>query len=119
VRTLLCLVFACAHAAAVAAVAATPVDRARGEEIRSDIAGEYRLETGRSVRLSLLDGTLYIDLDNAHRRALYPVAPNLLASRDGALTVQYMPDGETERILIRHERYPADRRIGIYRMFGR
>jgi hypothetical protein len=115
-RTLLCLVFACAHAAAVAA---TPVDRARGEELKSDIAGEYRLETGRSVRLSLLDGTLYIDLDNAHRRALYPVAPDLLASRDGALTVQYMPDAPTERIRIRHERYPANRRIGIDRVSGR
>jgi hypothetical protein len=115
-RTLLCLVFACAHAAAAAA---TPVDRAEGEELKSDIAGEYRLETGRSVRLSLLDGTLYIDLDNIHRKALYPVAPHLLASRDGVLTVQYMPDGPTERIRIRHERYPANRHIGVYRMFGR
>jgi hypothetical protein len=115
-RTLPCLVFACAHAAAVAAA---PVDRARGEELKSDIVGEYRLESGRSVRLLLLDETLYIDLDNIHRRALYPVAPNLLASRDGALTVRYLPEGPTERILIRHERYPANRQIGIYRMFGR
>ena len=115
-RTLLCLVFACTQAAAVAAA---PIDRGDAEDLKHDIAGEYRLETGRSVRLSVVDGTLYIDLNNADRKALHRVAPDLLASRDGSLTVEYLPEGSVERIRIRHERFPAGRRFGMLRSAGR
>lgn len=115
-RTLFCLLFACTLAAAVAAA---PIGRGEAEDLKRDIAGEYRLETGRSVRLSVLDGTLYIDLNNAQRKALHPVAPNLLASRDGSLTVEYLPEGQAERIRIRHERFPAGHRIGMLRPAGR
>lgn len=113
-RTLLCLLVACTQAAAAA-----PIDRGDAEDLIHDIAGEYRLETGRSVRLSVLDGTLYIDLNTTDRQALHPVAPNLLASRDGSLTVQYLPEGQAERIRIRHERFPAGQRVGMLRAAGR
>jgi hypothetical protein len=110
-RTLLCLVFACTQATAAAA----PIDRGEAEDLKHDIAGEYRLETGRSVRLSVLDGTLYIDLNNAERKALHPVAPNLLASRDGSLTVQYLPEASVERIRIRHDGFRAGQGLGMVR----
>lgn len=83
-RTLLCFTFVCAHAATVVAA---PVSPDQDEQPKSEIAGEYRLETGRSVRLSLLGENLYIELNNVDRRELHPVGPNLLASSDGALTV--------------------------------
>ena len=123
-RSLLCLVLACANA-----VAAAPIDRGDAEDLKHDIAGEYRLETGRSVRLSVLDGTLYIDLSKTDRKALYPVAPNLLVSRDGSVTVRYLPEGQAERIRIRHDRirhdrirhdhYPAGQGLGMMRPSGR
>jgi hypothetical protein len=115
-RILLCLAFVCAHAATVAAA---PVSPDQDEQLKSGIAGEYRLESGRSVRLSLVGESLYIELNNVDRRELHPVGPNLLASNDGALTVQYLPEGPTERIHIRHERFPAGHPIGIVRMVGR
>jgi hypothetical protein len=115
-RILPCLAFACAHAIADAA---TPTDPVQGEQLKSEIAGEYRLETGGDVRLSLVDERLYIELNNIDRKELRPVGPNLLVSNDGALTVQYMPEGPTERIQIRHERFPAGHRLGLYHMFGR
>ena len=115
-RTLLCLVFvfACTHAAA-----ATPLERSQAQQLKYEVAGEYRLETGRSVRLSLVDQQLYIDLNKRYRRALHSVRPNLLALRDGALTVRYILDGPAERILIRHERFSSKRRIGEERWVGR
>lgn len=115
-RTLLCLVFACVHAAAAAA---TPIDRRQAEQLKYEIAGQYKLDTGRSVLLSLVDEKLYIDLNRSYRRELRPVAPNLLASRDGSLTVEYIVGGPAERILIRHAQFPANRRIGEDRWFGR
>ena len=113
-RSLLCLVLACANAAFAA-----PIDQGDAENLKHDIAGECRLETGRSVRLSVLDGTLYINLNKAERKALYPVAPNLLVSRDGSVTVRYLPEGEAERIRIRHEHFPAGQRLGMMRPAGR
>lgn len=70
------------------------------------------------MRLSLVDGRLYLDLDRLRRKEVQAIAPNLLASRDAMVTVQYLPDRTTPRIRIRHERYPAGRRIGEVRWFG-
>jgi hypothetical protein len=96
-----------------------PIDRGDAEDLKHDIAGEYRLETGRSVRLSVVDGTLYIDLNNADRKALHRVAPDLLASRDGSLTVEYLPEGSAGRIRILHQRFPAGQRLGMLHSAGR
>jgi hypothetical protein len=114
-RILPCLILACAQATAIAA---TPISSGEATQLKYDVAGEYRLETGKSVRLSVVDDRLYIDLDRWYRKELQAVAPNLLASRDGLVTVQYIPDGATERVRIRHERYPASRRIGEVRWSG-
>jgi hypothetical protein len=114
-RILPCLILACAQASAAAA---TPISSGEATQLIHDVAGEYRLDTGRSVRLSVVDDRLYIDLDRSYRKELEAVAPNLLASRDGLVTVEYMPDGGAERIRIRHERYSASRRIGEVRWPG-
>ena len=108
-RTLLCFFLACTQAAAIAA---TPLDDGQAAQLKSDIVGEYRLEGGRNVRLWLIEDRLYIDLNGSYRKELRPVAPNLLASRDGVLTVEWLPDSGTERIRIRHENYPPQRRLG-------
>lgn len=113
-RPLLCLVFACVHAAA-----ATPIDNAQSRQLKYEIAGVYKLETGRSVRLVHVDEKLYIDLNRTYRRELRAVAPNLLASRDGKLTVHYMPQGSDRHILLRHEGFPAHRRLGEDGWLGR
>lgn len=114
-RILPCLVLACFHAAAAAA---TPISSGEATQLKYDVEGEYRLENGNSVRLSVVDGKLYLDLTRWYRKELIPVAPNLLASRDAMVTVEYLPDRATARIRIRHERYPAGRRIGEVRWFG-
>lgn len=114
-RILPCLILACAQAAAAAA---TPIGSGDAMQLKYDVEGDYRLENGNRVRLSVVDGRLYLDLDRSYRKELQVVAPNLLASRDGLVTVQYMPDSATERIRIRHERYPAGRRIGELRLPG-
>ena len=113
-RILPCLILACAQATA----AATPISSGEATQLKYDVEGEYRLENGNSVRLSVVDNRLYIDLDRSYRKELQAVAPNLLASRDWLVTVHYMPDGGTKRIRIRHERYPAGRRIGEVRWSG-
>jgi hypothetical protein len=113
-RILPCLILACAQAAA----SPTSISHGEASQLKYDVAGEYRLENGNSVRLSVVDGRLYLDLDRSYRKELQAVAPNLLASRDGLVTVLYMPDGATERVRIRHARYPASRRIGEVRWTG-
>lgn len=102
-RALLCLALISSTA-----LAATP----EAEQLKTDIAGQYRLETGREVRLALVDDRLYLDLNHTYRKELLPVADRVLASRDGQLTVQFMPDGPVERILIRHPGLRAGERIG-------
>ena len=70
------------------------------------------------MRLSVVDGRLYLDLDRSYREDLHVVAPNLFASRDGMVTVPYMPDSATERVCIRHERHHAGRRTGEAHWLG-
>jgi hypothetical protein len=86
-RILPCLILACAQA--TAAAAAPSISSGQATELKHDIAGEYRLETEHSVRLTVVDDRLYIDLDRSYRKELQAVAPNLLASRDGLLTAAY------------------------------
>ena len=114
-RILPCLILACLQASATAA---TPISSGEATQLKYDVEGEYRLENGNSVRLSVVDGRLYLDLSRSYRKELIAVAPNLFASRDAMVTVRYMPDSATARIRIRHERYPAGRRIGEVRWFG-
>jgi hypothetical protein len=85
----------------------------------SQLEGVYGLADGRRVRIVQADDRLYAELDKNRRLELFAAGPDTVASRDGALTVQYMPEGPTERIRIRHERYPASQQIGVYRVFGR
>ena len=109
-RALLCLALMSAFAST--ALAATPISRGDAIDLKNDIAGQYRLENGRDVRLTLMDEKLYLDLNRFYRRELLPIADKMLASRDGRLTVQYMPDGPVERILIQHPELPASVRLG-------
>jgi len=118
-RTLLCFILACTQAAAGAAAPVDHVQAAQlSAQIKARIAGDYLLASGRSVRLSVIDERIYIDLNGSYRKELRPVAPNLLASRDGVLTVEWLPDSGTERIRIRHENYPHQRRLGEQRWAG-
>jgi hypothetical protein len=114
-RILPCLLLACAQAATAAA---TPLSSGEALQLKYDVEGDYRLQNGNRVRLSVVEGRLYLDLDRSYRKELHVVAPNLFASRDGLVTVQYLPDSATERIRIRHERYPAGRRIGEAHWLG-
>lgn len=113
-RTLLPLALACLPVLA----AATPIAHGDAGQLKHDIAGQYRLDSGRDVVLSRIGDRLYIDLNRNYRRELRPVAPNLLASRDGALTVEYVTEGGAERILIRHAHFPAGARLGEHRWYG-
>lgn len=116
-RILSCLFLS--SALACAGDAAQAVEHQQAAQLKADVAGAYRLESGRSVRLTLAGDTLYIDLDNLYRRELHAVGPKLLASRDGTLTVEFLPDDPVERIRIRHTRYPEGRALGEYRWLER
>lgn len=116
-RALLCLALISAFAST--ALAATPISRGAGMDLKNDIEGQYRLENGRNVRLVQVDHKLYLDLNRYYRKELHPVADKVLASRDGRLTVQYMPEGRTSRILIQHPELPADLRLGERSWRGR
>ncbi|MFC5459248.1 hypothetical protein [Massilia niabensis] len=136
-RALLCLALASvfastavastAHAAtaqvstaqASAALLTTPISLGEAIELKNDVEGQYRLENGRDVRLVQVDHKLYLDLNRHYRKELLPVAENVLASRDGRLTVQYMPHGPVEQILIQHPELPASLRLGERSWDGR
>lgn len=100
---------------APAALADMPISDDAAWRLKQEIAGQYRLETGRDVRLTLIGDDLYLDLNRHYRAKLLPVADNMLASRDGRLTVRYMPDGRVDEILIRHPGLPPRTRIGELR----
>jgi hypothetical protein len=116
-RALLCLALMSAFAST--ALAATPISRGDAIDLKNDVAGQYRLENGRDVRLVLTDDKLYLDLNRYYRKELLPIGDKMLASRDGRLTVQYMPDGPVERILIQHPALPASVRLGERSWRGR
>jgi hypothetical protein len=113
-RALICLAFVSSTA-----LAAVPIDRGDAEDLKSDVAGQYRLASGLDVRLRLVDQDLYMDLNHHYGKQVFPVSGNLLSSRDGALTVEYLPDGPVKRILIRHERFPAGQRLGERSWLGK
>ncbi|KQQ88962.1 hypothetical protein [Massilia sp. Leaf139] len=117
-RTLSCFCLLSALACAQPTVA-QPIERQPDVQLKAGVASAYRLESGRSVRLTLVEDKLYIDLDNLYRRELRAVGPNLLASHDGTLTVEFMPDDPVERIRIRHTGYPAGREVGEVRWLDR
>lgn len=117
-RVLPCLALITA-ALASSAFAAAPIGSGEAMDLKRDVAGQYRLENGRDVRLSMIDDKLYLDLNRAFRRELLPVGDKVLASHDGRLTVQYMPDGPTEQILIQHPELPASVRLGERSWRGR
>ena len=94
------------------AFAAVPMDRGAAEDLKDAVAGQYRLPSGRDVRLQLVDQDLYLDLNRHYRKQLIPVSDNLFSSRDGNVTVEYLPDGPVKRILIRHARFPENQRLG-------
>lgn len=116
-RTVLCL--ALISTLASTAHAAPPISSGDAMDLKNDIAGHYRLENGRAVRLTLMDQNLYLDLNRHYRTELLPVADKVLASHDGKLTVHYMPDGPAERILIQHPELPANVRLGERSWRGR
>jgi len=118
-RALLCLAFVSSTAFCSSALAAAPMDRADAEDLKDAVAGEYRLASGLDVRLSLVDQQLYADLNRHYRKRVFPVSPNLLSSHDGNLTIEYLPDGPVERILIRHQRFPEGQRLGERSWLGK
>lgn len=118
-RTLLCLALVSTTTFAAASLAGTQISRGTATELKHDIAGHYRLDNGRAVRLTLVDDKLYLDLNRSYRKELKPVTDKVLASRDGRLTVQYITDGPVERILIQHPGLPASVRLGERSWRGR
>ena len=89
------------------------------QDLKDAVAGQYRLASGLDVRLSLVDQQLYADLNRHYRKRVFPVSPNLLSSQDGNLTIEYLPDGPVERILIRHQRFPQGQRLGERSWLGK
>jgi len=118
-RAVLCLAFVSSAAFVSSTLAAVPIDRAEGADLKDAVAGQYRLASGLDVRLRLVDQDLYVDLNRNYRKLVVPVASNLLSSRDGKLTIEYLPDGPVERILIRHQRFPAGQRLGERSWLGK
>jgi len=59
---------------------------------RLDMEGTYLLENGQRAKIFELDNRLYIDLERRHRKELLLVAPDLFASPDGAVSVQFQRD---------------------------
>ncbi|WP_312551641.1 hypothetical protein [Massilia sp.] len=112
-RALLCLAFASSTA-----FAAAPMDLGAAMDLKRDVVGQYRLDSGLAVRLQLIDDELYLDLNRRYRKHLLPVEENLV-SRDGNVTVEYFPDGPVERILIRHERLPSRLPLGERSWLGK
>ena len=113
-RALLCLAFVSSTA-----FAAVPMDRGDAQDLQDAVAGEYRLVSGLDVRVHQVDQRLYIDLNRSYRKLVEPVAPNLLSSRDGNLTVEFLPEGPSKRILIRHTRFPSGQRLGERSWLGK
>jgi len=118
-RVLLCLAFVSSTAFFSSSLAAPTPDRSDAEDLKDAVAGQYRLASGLDVRLRLVDQQLYVDLNDHYRRQIFPVSSNLLSSRDGSLTVEYLPDGPVERILIRHGRFPEGQRLGERSWIGK
>jgi len=118
-RALLCLAFVSSTAFCSSALAAVPMDSGDSSDLKYAVAGVYRLPSGLDVRLRLVDQELYVDLNRHYRKQVFPVSPNLLSSRDGALTVEYLPDGPVERILIRHAHFPLSQRLGEHSWLGK
>lgn len=116
-RALLCLALVPA-VLSLSSCASGPGAR-NGLDLKRDVAGQYRLENGRDVRLDLVVDRLYLDLNRHYRRELEPVGANLLASRDRQLTVHYFPDRRADRILIQHPALPATMRLGESSWRGR
>lgn len=113
-RALLCLAFVSSTA-----FAATPIDHVEAEDLKEAAAGFYRLDSGRDVRLALVDQRLYVDLNRRYRKQVYPVSDNLLSSRDGRLTVEYLPEGPVERIFIRHVGLSPNEQLGETSWIGK
>jgi len=113
-RALLCLAFVSSTA-----FAAVPMDSGDEVDLKYAVAGQYRLPSGLDVRLRLVDQELYVDLNRHYRKQVFPVSENLLSSRDGSLTVEYLPDGPVERILIRDARFPYNQRLGERSWLGK
>jgi len=118
-RALLCLAFVSSTAFFSSALAAVPMDSGDASDLKYAVAGVYRLPSGLDVRLRLVDQELYVDLNRHYRKQVFPVSPNLLSSRDGNLTIEYLPDGPIERILIRHQRFPEGQRLGERSWLGK
>ena len=116
-RALLCLTLVSAFAST--ALAAPSISLGDGMDLKNDVEGQYRLENGRDVRLVQVDHKLYLDLNRHYRKELLAVGEKMLASRDGRLTVRYMPDGPVEQILIQHPGMPASVRLGERSWRGR
>ncbi|QNA88508.1 hypothetical protein G4G28_08380 [Massilia sp. Dwa41.01b] len=112
-RALLCLAFV-----STTVLASPSISRGDASELKFDIAGEYLLDNGRKIRMRLVDDELYLDLNRYRRHKLLPVTDRTLASRDGKLTVEYLPDGPAERIHIRYVGLP-DERLGESSWLGR
>jgi len=118
-RALLCLAFVSSAAFLSSALAAVPMDSGDEADLKYAVAGLYRLPSGLDVRLRLVDQELYVDLNRYYRKQVFPVSENLLSSRDGDLTVEYLPEGPVERILIRHAHFPAKQRLGERSWLGK
>ncbi|MEW6025076.1 MAG: hypothetical protein AB1807_23370 [Pseudomonadota bacterium] len=118
-RALLCLAFVSSTLFVSSSLAAVPMDSGDEADLKYAVAGLYRLPSGLDVRLRLVDQQLYVDLNRYYRKQVFPVSENLLSSRDGDLTVQYLPEGPVERIVIQHARFPVSQRLGERSWLGK
>jgi len=66
---------------------------------RLDMEGTYLLENGQRAKIFELDNRLYIDIERRHRKELLLVAPDLFASPDRSVTVQFQPNQPDEPLL--------------------
>lgn len=75
--------------------------RASAEQMEQ-ARGSYQLSDGRRAELLVLNGQLYARIAQGARKEVLLAGPNRLASRDGAISIQFSTDFESERIVLQH-----------------
>lgn len=63
-----------------------------------DLVGSYRLSDGRKLRLSAESGRLYAEFKDHRAIYLEAVGPNKLSSKDGKVSITYVPGNPVETL---------------------
>ena len=68
------------------------------------VTGNYKLSNGQRAEIFPLGTRLYMKIGLSQQKELVVAGPNRLASRDGAVSIQFDSDFDSERIVLEHGR---------------